>query len=168
MGSSLEDKLNNSFWNWFKGSKITDGGNPVVCYHGSKNLDLKSFDLSFTGSNTDSGMFGKGFYFTLDRSVASTYGGKVLSVFLSIKNPLIINTKEDIPEILTPDETLDDMFNSPEKYSEMFREYLIENNFDGVIDNLSVKNQYVALYPDQIKSTENDGSWDVNDENIFS
>ena len=36
------------------------------------------------------------------------------------------------------------------------------------IDNMSSIKQFVALYPNQIKSVENDGTWDISDNNIYS
>jgi len=167
------NKLNYNFKKWFGNSKVIENGRPMVCYHGSNDKDVKIFDLNFTGKNTDSGMFGKGFYFTNDIKYASTYNrnkddGSILSLFLSIKNPLIINSKSDIPNIVVPDETIDDMYNAPNNYSKFFRDYLINNNYDGVIDNLSSIKQFVTLYPNQIKSVENDGSWDIVDNNIYS
>jgi len=166
--------LNNNFRKWFGNSKVIDkDGNPMICYHGSNDNNVKIFDLGMVGKNTDSGMFGKGFYFTDNIKYASTYNrnknnGSVLSCFLSIQNPLIIYSKNDIPNINVPDESIEDMYNAPINYSKMFREYLIDNNYDGVIDNLSSIKQIVALNSNQIKSTENDGSWDINNANIYS
>jgi hypothetical protein len=144
----------------------------LICYHGSNDKNIKIFDLDFVGKNTDSGMFGKGFYFTDDEKYATTYNrngnGDVLKVFLRLLNPLIINNKNDIPEIIVPDDTIEDMYNAPNVYSEKFREYLIKNDYDGVIDNMSTTKQFVALFSNQIKSIDNDGTWDINDNNIYS
>jgi hypothetical protein len=167
--------FNNNFWKWFGNSKVSENGTPLICYHGTKDASINKFDISKAGSNTDSGMWGKGFYFTSYKKYADTYnrnkdgGGRTFSVFLSIKNPLMINDKKDIPKINIPNKTIEDMRNAPFAYSNMFRDWLIENGHDGVIDSLSpTTKQYVALYPNQIKSIENDGSWDVNDNNIYS
>lgn len=166
-------KLNDNFWKWFGNSKVKENGKPLVVYHGSSSNDVKIFDLKMAGKNTDSGMYGKGFYFTNDIKYASTYNrnkdkGSILSCFLSIQNPLIINSKNDIPSIKVPDENIEDLYNAPINYSKLFREYLIDNNYDGVIDNLSIKKEFVVLKPNQIKSIQNDGTWDIADDNIFS
>ena len=128
--------------------------------------------MELVGKNTDSGMFGKGFYFTDDYKYASSYNrsnnGKVLEVYLKISNPLIINKKSDIPLINVPEDTIEDLYNSPNVYSHMFRDYLIVHGYDGVIDNISQIKQYVVLYPNQIKSIDNDGSFDINSDNIYS
>lgn len=165
--------LNNNFKEWFSGSEVVDNnGNPLICYHGSNDKNIEIFDLDLTGKNTDSGMFGKGFYFTDDIKYASTYNrdkeGDVMEVYLKITKPLVIKSKADIPHIEVPNETIEDMENSSNAYSENFRLFLIENNYDGVIVEMSQPKQFVALYPNQIKSTKNDGSWNNNDNNIYS
>lgn len=168
-----ESELNSNFWKWFGNSKIKKGSQPLICYHGSNDKDVKIFDLNKVGKNTDSGMWGKGFYFTPDIKYAATYNrngkdGNVLGVYLKMKNPLIIKSKNDIPKITVPDETIEDMENGPENYSKMFRDYLIENKFDGVIANISNPPEYVVLFPNQIKSVDNNGSWNLNNGDIYS
>jgi hypothetical protein len=168
-----QTNLNDNFKKWFSNSKVVNKeGNPMICYHGSNNKDIKTFNLDLTGKNTDSGMFGKGFYFTNNIKYANTYNrtknGETLKVYLKISNPLMINNKIDIPKIEIPDDSLEDMYNSPNIYSEKFRQFLIENKYDGVIDNMSSIKQFVALYSNQIKSVNNDGSWDISDNNIYS
>lgn len=165
--------INNNFKKWFGDSKIIDSnGNPIICYHGSNTKNIKIFNLDFVGKNTDSGMYGKGFYFTDNIKYADTYNrtknGDTLEVYLKISNPLIINNKFDIPKIHVPDDTLEDLYNGSKIYSEKFRQFLIENNYDGVVANMFSEKQFVALYPNQIKSVNNDGSWDIDDNNIFS
>lgn len=179
IATTIREYLNESqdfdikFKRWFSNSKIVDNnGNPMLCYHGSNSINIKTFNLNLTGKNTDSGMFGKGFYFTNDIKYANTYNrngnGETLKVYLKITNPLIINSKIDIPKIEIPEDSLEDLYNASNAYSEKFRQFLIENNYDGVIDNMSSTKQFVALYPNQIKSVNNDGSWDTNDDNIYS
>lgn len=170
---NVESNLNDNFWNWFGDSKMVDEkGSPMVCYHGTHNKNIKIFDLDLAGTNTDSGMYGKGFYFSDDIKYANTYNrnknGETIKVYLNISNPLILNNKNDIPNIKVPDDTIEDMYNAANIYSKKFRKYLIENKYDGVIDNMSIVKQFVVLQPNQIKSVDNDGTWDLNDNNIFS
>lgn len=167
------NNLNQNFWNWFRNSKIVDDkGNPLVVYHGTNDKSFNKFDLEFTGKNTDSGMYGKGFYFTNILNYAKTYNrdknGGVLKVYLRIEKPFIINTKNDIPKIEIPNQTIDDLYNAGIIYSQKFREFLIKHGYDGVIDNTSSTKQFVTLFPNQIKSIKNDGSWSLNDNNIYS
>ena len=64
-------------------SKVVDeNGEPLVVYHRSK----KSFYL-FDIEKQLNGWLGKGFYFSESKDEFKTYGNKLLSVFLNIKNP---------------------------------------------------------------------------------
>ncbi len=138
------------------GNKIVDeNGEPLLLYHGTPE-SFDSFDISNAGKSTDSGMFGKGFYFTDSKKEADTYtkrgvkAGKVIEVNISMKNPYIINNKSDIPKINTPQETIEDLRNSAENYSAAFTKYLQDKGYDGVIDNLSSTKQYVVFDKSQI------------------
>lgn len=129
----------------------------ISAYHGTSEK-FTNFDLSKIGKSTDSGMYGKGFYFSNNLSEAKTYAtrngktGEVKSVQLDIKNPYIINSKSDIPKIDIPNKTIADLKNSPENYSQAFTNYLKNKGYDGVIDNLSKNKQYVVFNPEQIKT----------------
>ncbi len=128
----------------------------ITAYHGTPEK-FTSFDLSKAGKSTDSGMFGKGFYFSDNVAEAKTYStrggktGEVKTVKLNMKNPYVINTKADIPDIKVPNKTMADLKNSPENYSKMFTEFLKKKGYDGVIDNLSKNKQYVVFDKSQIK-----------------
>lgn len=137
-------------------SKIIDeNGEPLVVYHGTTK-EFTEFDLEKTGSSTDTGMWGKGFYFTDNIDYASNYAkedGKLMSLFLNIRNPLYINSKSDIPNLPEP-ETMEEMMIADELYSENFRKHLISENNDGVISSLMLggtAKEFVALFPEQIK-----------------
>lgn len=128
-------------------SKVVDeNGEPLVVYHGTKDK-FSTFDLDKVGTKTDTGMWGKGFYFSSSKKYAETYSNKafdyktgkvlsdkgiVLNVFLSLKNPYIIKNYNDIPKIITHNEEIDDLINSDKIYSEKFRKTLIDNGYDGV------------------------------------
>src|SRR5271157_2606821 len=91
------------FKKWFGHSKVVNhSGNPLVMYHGSKNT-FKVFDLNKTGSATDTGMWGKGFYFSDNKNYSKHYGG-VREFYLAIQHPYYIKSKNDIPEIEVPNE----------------------------------------------------------------
>ena len=155
-----DDKLNNNFRKWFGDSKVVDdNGNPLVVYHGSQ-TDFDKF-IGYT-------------YFTDDYMIADGYAGGeyVYDVYLSIKNPLIIDANgrkwDDI-------ET---------KYGITSTQVIVKdadkNKYDGVIfinikdswiDDVDYQDEstvYVTFNPNQIKSVDNDGSWDINDNNIYS
>ena len=51
-------------------------GEPLVVYHGT-DVEFDVFDRNKTGSNTDNGMRGKGFYMATDRRTAEGYGNRI-------------------------------------------------------------------------------------------
>jgi hypothetical protein len=151
--------LNGNFKKWFGDSKIVDNyGNPMEVYHGSR-FEFEEFE-------GDS-------YFTDDFMNADGYasGEYVYDVYLSIKRPLVVDChgmKWD--EIDTP-------------YGSSTQEVLSNvdrNKYDGVIfinikdswiddvDYQDAGTVYVPFSPNQIKSVDNDGTWYLDDKNIYS
>ena len=130
-------------------------GEPL--YHGTKS-DFAQFDNAKMGSQTDSGMYGKGFYLTPNQKSAKHYAGEkgyIKEVYADMKNPYVINTQADIPDIKVPNKTLEDMRNGPENYSRAFTKYLKDKGYDGVIDNLGVAdNQRVVFDANQLKTKQ--------------
>jgi len=142
-------------------SKIVDeNGEPLVCYHGTSN-NFSIFDLDKSGTKTDDGMWGKGFYFSSNKQYAELYANKtfdykmktlssngyVFDVFLCLKNPLILRNTGDIPKIIDSNKT----------YSENFRDTIIDKGYDGVFVKFEFKfrggfdYELVSYYPKQIK-----------------
>jgi hypothetical protein len=154
-------------------SKVVDeNGEPMVVYHGTKN-EFSIFDLDKVGTKTDKGMWGKGFYFSSNKKYSETYAssiGYVFDFFLSIKNPYIIKSQIDIPEIITPSETMEDLINAEKIYSEKFRETLIDKGNDGVFVNFERIDNYiefVAFEPNQIKLADGTNTtFDMNNPDI--
>ena len=157
--ANIETNINNNFRKWFSGSKIVDkSGNPLEVYHGSPD----EFD-KFMGDT----------YFTEDYFNADGYAGDgtVYEVYLSIKNPIIIDGG---------DKKWD---NIETQYGISTREVVANvdrGKHDGIIfinikdawfddeDYQDASTVYVSFKSNQIKSVENDGSWDKNDNNIYS
>ena len=151
--------VNDKFWKWFSNSKVIDkNGNPLIVYHGSQS--------KFSKFNGDS-------YFTDDWYNADGYasGEYVYEVYLTIRNPLIIDAKEKKwDDIETPYGT-----STQEVVGSIDR-----NKYDGVIfknikdswiddvDYQDASTVYVTFSPNQIKSTENGGSWNINSGNIYT
>ncbi|RRV28908.1 hypothetical protein EGJ86_23540 [Pseudomonas sp. o96-267] len=169
--TALFDKTQTpAFKTWFGGSRIVDTeGKPLVLYHGSrtKGEAIDSFDLLRTGSSTDSGWLGTGFYFG-DRAAADAYaghhefdpdhfpqGGVVYPVYLSIKNPamLLDTERNDGPRTMVRE-----LLDLPdEATADEVREGLIAAGYDGVVYERYSYNgagykEYMALHPEQIKS----------------
>jgi hypothetical protein len=160
-----ESNLNANFKKWFGNSKVTDGSKPKIYYHGT-NIDFDKFDIS----KKRSGWLSKGFYFTEHKNDAKTYGSKILSVYLSVKNPFIIKS-----DVANTDGTVEWAKEKKEQIYEIIPDakgvpwedvsnLLEKNGYDGFIWG----NWVVTFNPNQIKSVENDGSWDENDANIYS
>ena len=158
------------FKKWFGKSKAVDKtGKPLIVYHGSPN-NFSSFNSEHIGKSTDTGMWGEGFYFTPDEVYASRYAkkGKVLKLYLSIKNPFLIKSKSDIPSINVPDETMEDLMNGDKIYSMMFTKYIKQKGHDGIIVSINNNNEYITFYPNQIKSaTSNNGNFSIKKDSIF-
>jgi len=79
-----------AFLEWFGDSKLVDdNGEPLVIYHGTT-ATFNEFDTKKLGINSgNSGHHGEGIYASKDRMEAATYGGNVLELYASVKNPFI-------------------------------------------------------------------------------
>jgi hypothetical protein len=143
-------------------SKVVDSnGEPLVVYHGT-NTEFTSFSKERINSATGFGDFGAGFYFTASHNTAKYYtlksenGRFIMSVFLNIRNPFIIDlnweklSKESIDrykklksldyekEIIN--NSLLDEYRPSKRISKeigdwRFQEILSTNGFDGVFVN---------------------------------
>jgi hypothetical protein len=161
-----------SFKRWFGDSKAVDeNGKPMVVYHGTgKNFNTFSLDAA---QNTDTGMMGKGFYFTSSPVEANRYARGanpvVIPVYLSLKNPFITDDYKDFPTIPEP-KTIEEMMQADLLYSKQLRDKLIDDGYDGVIfTRKDGSKEFVAFYSNQIKSaTENNGEFNSNDPDIFN
>ena len=119
--------------------------------HGTKNL-FRAFDLNKIGSNTDAGWLGRGFYFYGNNpTYASQYanfdnpkGGYIIRAYLNIQN-LYWASVEDFRRLAEA--------NDP-KISEEFTQQLKDEGYDGVYYNGDGNEEWVAFYPNQIKSAE--------------
>ena len=154
-----EFNQDDNFWKWFGNSKVVDNDEkPLFVYHGSH-----SEFSEFMGDS----------YFTDDYMNADGYAGGeyVYEVYLSIKNPLIIDGNgKKWDKIETPYGT-----STNEVIGNVDR-----NKYDGVIfinikdnwiddeDYQDPATVYVTFSSKQVKSVENDGTWDVTNNDIYS
>ena len=156
---SVESNLNDNFKKWFGNSKVVDKrGNPLVVYHGSQS-DFEEFD----GQS----------YFTDDYMNADGYAGGeyVYGVYLSVKKPLIVDCQ---------DKKWDDIETPYGTTTQSVAGNVDRSKYDGIIfinvkdswiddvDYQDASTVYVTFKPTQIKSTENDGTWNIDDKNIYS
>jgi len=161
----VESNLNNNFSKWFGNSKVIQNNTPIIVYHGtSSNEDFDRFDKSKIGYNFhySKGRNIGGFFFTDLKHKASN--GIIKEVYLKLEKPLIIELK-DWNESEVDYYTATDNFDIG---SSNYFDIVDEKNYDGIIIKTPRGSLYVVLEPNQIKSIYNDGSWDINDDNINS
>jgi len=148
---SLENvKLNDNFYKWFGNSKVVDkNGKPKILYRTQR----KQYPH---GTYRDS-KYVFGIYFSEDEQSTKIYGDVTETYFLKIENPKILRGIEHnemwIYSIITKD-----------KYKK-----LIEEGYDGAIWlKNGIMYEVVVFNKNQIKSTKNDGTWDIVGDNIYS
>ena len=151
---------------WFGDSKVVDkNGNPLKVYHGT-GADFAEFQNSKTGRN-DRGLWGRGHYFASSPEIASSYahregdGAKVLPVYASIKNPLILKTGKDLITRL-PDGTNTRDLTGDLLDGVKIKDIAISGGHDGIIQfkpNGEI-GDIVVFNPNQIKSAFNRGTFD--------
>lgn len=164
-----------AFRQWFGDSKVVDGnGDPLVVYHGSPANSITYFDAKMEGANTGAASGNHavaGFYFTADPDTADTYArtfevemanvaeqefginpnGKLPNsttypVYLSIQNPVTLRM--------------------PVQQSDLVKAQ--ESGHDGAILKSPSGDEYVAFYPEQIKSAiGNNGNFDAHNADIL-
>ena len=159
---------------------VNDDGTPRIVYHGTDS-NFTVFDRNSFNTNEPSGDYvGEGFFFSKSIGTAKKYGSNIISAYLNIRNPLVINTNEDaknfrntffnmyqngdqeIRDIIGGDY---DYFSILEENPSMIRRELEKRGYDGLIDNLY--GQYAVFSPNQIKSsTDNVGTFDAKNPDI--
>lgn len=167
------DTKSDAFKNWFDGSKVVDkNGEPLVVYHGT-DITFEEFESKKAGMGNDSGMRGRGFYFSPNEKTSSSYGSNVIPLYLSIKNPfnpMDFKSKEEIAELLGIDKDIfeynpGENFKVYQSYSGTFSSALKDSGYDGVI--YLERQEVVAFYPEQIKSVYNKGDFNPNDPRMY-
>jgi hypothetical protein len=137
-------------------SKVVDeNGEPMVVYHGTRDKSgFTVFDKNKIGSGNDEGFQGRGFYFSGQKRVADQYrgmDGSIYDTFLNIREPYHMSYEESnkLAEA-----------NSAE-VSQEFTDEIVSEGYDGVFFNANLRDEFVALNPNQIKSAfENNGNFD--------
>lgn len=157
-----------NFYRWFGDSKAVDEqGRPLVVYHGtSKDFEIfKNTNKRFRNKYDNYEVKDvRGFYFTPDIKSAEVYSQadegtpNIKEVYLSLKKPKVYNNYEDIA------------FITSEKVSE-----LKKAGYDGAVykdrgefgETDSSMTEYVVFEANQIKSTDNRGTFAPNEDNIY-
>lgn len=154
-----------NFWNWFGDSKVVDeDGRPLVVYHGT-NEEFDEFDIRYFGRH-DNGWLGVGFYTTNDEEMAESYGSIVMPLYTKLENPYILTASD---ASYNPDHLRNKL---GVRTGMEINEYLRNNGYDGVL--LSYTDDWgfafreaMALERNQIKSTQNRGTFSKDTGNIY-
>jgi len=159
-----------------KESKIRDeSGNLVKVYHGSDSADFYEFDKARRGQ-TDTSMYGRGYYFAFDPDYASDFGENIREFYLDIKNPFYIDINAPskvIAEFLESkgiEVNISDRYKQSHYFAKMFgsqkfTDTLVDLGFDGVIVRTDEGDYWetVAFHRNQMKladavTYDNDGN----------
>lgn len=161
-----------AFKDWFgdwendpkNASKVVDeNGEPLVVYHRSPNK-FNTFDVNKIGTTTDTGQYGKGFYFGVENDRAE--GNNVYEVFLNIRNPYNITKESRSSNIAYTYNRPFNEWTDWHKKNISKEEADLVNSKDGIID-LVEDNEFVVKNSNQIKSaTDNIGTFDTNNPDI--
>ncbi len=167
------------FKKWFGDSKVVDkNGKPLVVYHGTEN-NFRIFKN--TGKSRQIGA-NVGFFFTDSQNMAKQYANdaRVMDVYLSLKNPLIVEPNSVI-EIFGEKIEITDAFDfftqlDIRQSEQETKEELLKLGYDGIIlrdTNVDtpfmkdIHDVYVAFDNTQIKAVNNRGTFDAENPNIY-
>ena len=146
-------------------SKVVDeNGEPLVVYHRSPNK-FNTFDVNKIGTTTDTGQYGKGFYFGVENNRAE--GNNVYEVFLNIRNPYNITKESRSSNIAYTYNRPFNEWTDWHKKNISKEEADLVNSKNGIID-LVEDNEFIVKNPNQVKSaTDNNGDFSTTDNNIY-
>jgi len=166
------NKLSDAQRRYFANTKVVDdNGKLLVLYHGTPNM----FNIF---KNGHTGLYGAGMYFTEDIQYANNYskgltvngnsvGGRVISAYINLENPLVVENLRDLDEVIYNAEREEvhegGFFWTKRKENFSFYDWVREN-YDGIIvespaadqPDVGMKGKFViAFNSNQIKRTDN-------------
>jgi hypothetical protein len=184
----LSNSINNNsnFKKWFKYSITIKNGEPMIFYHGSSN--------SFNIFKINRHKYGKSIFFTEDINTAKYFGKNIYEVYLKIENLFDYKDSNCIEYIINKfnniyNKNIENKNNGKEYYDIKFSKDIIINfikegrwdfieepyilpiikkKYDGYIIVENNKENWSVFNSNQIKSINNDGSYDIEDPNIYS
>lgn len=160
---------------WFRQSKVVKNGEPLIVFHGTPEGGFEEFSHDKKGIRTGHEVDAVGFHFTDSREYAESYSLEYLREFREklVKQLGYIPDAFKVPEKAMTYEVYLSLQNplyldkSREITAESIRQ-AVENGFDGIIASHGGGTEYVAFYPEQIKSaTNNRGTYDWSNPNIL-
>ena len=160
-----------NFWNWFGDSKVVDDkGRPLVVYHGTS-AKFDTFDKEKALKNTRMAELGTGFYFDLEESNAESYGDMIMPVYLHIEKPFVATQEQFNSVGIKTDGSISQIEDIIDVISEFgedkFSKKIQKLGFDGIMPSFDINSQIVVFEPNQIKSTQNRGTFSPDTGNIY-
>lgn len=141
------------FKKWFGDSKVVDeSGKPLVVYHSSNNL-FKIFDNNKIKN-------GKGFWFSSDKDYSKEHGNNLYPVYLKVEKLFDIDKQDD--NIGKYTDNPEDLINNKQ-----VQEKLQKDGYDGIVFDKNEGRTYIVFNPEQIKSVNNQGTFDESNPNIY-
>lgn len=150
------------FKNWFGDSKVVDeSGKPLVVYHGTES------DEAFSVFEPNSPDGTPAIYFSSNKKVANSYSVNlpVFEVYLKMENPLEIDAQGKEYNDFTAEMRSNIDYANRNGYDGV----IVKNIRDGWSQNKGgkVATTYVTFNPEQIKSVDNQGTFDESNPNIY-
>lgn len=178
-----------NFYRWFGDSKVVDEqGRPLVVYHGTnaKFDTFRKMKGKVYNFLSEIEVERQGFFFTDNRDVAQNIGEIVMPVYLKSTNVFDLDSNYHSDFMKGFYKQLQDSqaeyleYGASEAWEffdgetgKAFTKYLQENGYDGATfeetpyeDAETIKTN-VVFNPNQIKSTENRGTFDINNPDIY-
>lgn len=160
-----------NFWRWFGDSKVVDSqGRPLVVYHGTK-AKFDTFDIN----KAKPGNYGKGLYFTGIKYKAEFFGNP-MPVYIKIENMADIDVFTAYKRITNKIATELGYKLDPQTFQEEYQNDRIwaeartranQEMIKGGYDGIKADDEYIVFEPNQIKSVNNRGTFDVATPNIY-
>lgn len=146
-----------NFWNWFGDSKVVDDkGRPLVVYHGT-----------YTEFNEFTKTEHLGYYFSTSREVAKSFSVSdyIMPVYLKITNMATVNGLGKRWDNLAKYFGVD-LDEETQKAKNNGKDGVFIKNIEEGLSNI-VADDYVVFEPNQIKSTQNRGTFSPDTGNIY-
>jgi hypothetical protein len=176
--------INDNFWKWFGNSRVVDdNGNPLVVNHGSRSKFTK-FEQDKTNSSSNN-LSSVGFWFSSTKVLELQKKLKELEKYYHslLFSDSYQKFKTDIYKFAGKsalDANTGGLGMSLDNPKDIVKKYVAaikQEGYNGIIIKQTkfdkeyaggLNDQYIAFEPNQIKSVKNDGTWDINDDNIYS
>ena len=148
------------FKKWFGDSKVVDeSGKPLEVYHGTES------DEAFSAFETNSPDGTPAIYFSSNKKVANSYSVNlpIFEVYLKMENPLEIDAQGKEYNDFTAEMRSNIDYANRNGYDGV----IVKNIRDGWSQGGKISTTYVVFNPEQIKSVNNQGTFDESNPNIY-